>query len=81
MEQQSYGHVSMRNIYTTTVRPTMNLFTSKDVHHLINTVSSEYLYLSCYDVCDWSMDIRQQQQCYVNFRFAICQVYIFQFYV
>jgi len=40
-------------IYTPTVCPTRISFDCNDVHHQMNTVSLEYLFL-CHDVCDWS---------------------------
>jgi len=40
-------------IFTQTAHPKMNLFAPNNVHHLMNTVSLEYLYLSCNDVCDY----------------------------
>jgi len=47
----------------------MNLFAPKDVYHPMNAVSSEFLFLSCNDICDWLSELngathkgRQQQQ-------------------
>ena len=56
-------------IYTPTAYPMMNLFAPNDVYHLMNAVSSEFLVLSCNDICDWLSELngathkgRQQQQ-------------------
>jgi len=44
-------------IYIPTAPSTMNLFAPYDVHHPMNAVSSELLFLSCNDVCDWSCEL------------------------
>ena len=55
-----HGRVDRHNrqhkvyIYIPTACPTMNSFAQNNVHHAMNTVSSEYLFLSCDYVCDWS---------------------------
>jgi len=41
------------NINTPTARPTMNFFAPNGVHHPMNEIYSENLYLLCNDVYDW----------------------------
>ena len=75
---------AQKYIYTQIAHPTMNSFAPKGVHYPINSVLSEYIYLSCNNVCEWSClfnsakhnGCQQQQWRYNNFRFAICWVYI-----
>ena len=43
-------------IYIPTARHTMNSFAPNGVHHLLNAVSSEYLF-SCNEVCNWSSEL------------------------
>ena len=54
-------------IYTTNARPTMVLFAPHGVHHPMNAVSSEYLFLSRNDVCDLSSKlINWREKIYAN---------------
>jgi len=53
----NYYNFLTSNFYIPTAHSTIYSFAPYGVHHLMNAVSSEYLYLSCNNVCDWSSKI------------------------